>query len=129
VIARFRANHPQAPLPKVRVWIVVNQHLKPAHRVTQPKWIEVSGRALGTLTSTSQLFALTIIRDMVHDARVDRGIDAEFRIVSIPDGAPKNSSDEMFDREYMRALEAFGRTIGSDPSHWTDAIPSVFKLD
>ena len=81
------------------------------------------------VTSTSQLFALTIIRDMVHDAGVDRGIDAEFRIVSIPDGAPKNGSDEMFDREYMRALEAFGRTIGSDPSHWTDAIPSVFKVD
>jgi predicted acylesterase/phospholipase RssA len=129
VIARFQANNPHAPLPKVRIWILINQHLKPRRVVTQPKWIEISGRALGTLTSTSQLFALAIIRDMVHQARTELGIDAELRLVSIPDDAPENATDEMFDQEFMRALQAIGRAMGGDPSHWTDQIPSPFQND
>jgi predicted acylesterase/phospholipase RssA len=129
VMARFQANNPQAPPPKVRVWIVVNQHLQPGQAVTQPKWIQISSRALGTLTSTSQLFALVIIRDMVHDARTERGIDAELRLVSMPDDSPENRSDEMFDQAYMRALQDLGRSMGADPSHWTDTIPSAYLLD
>jgi predicted acylesterase/phospholipase RssA len=127
-MAGFKANNPEAPLQKVRVWILVNQQLKPQHHVTQPKWIEISGRALGTLTSTTQLFALAIIRDMVDDAKAERGIDAELHLVSIPDDAPKKTTKEMFDQKYMRALQDLGRKMGADPSSWTNAIPSAYRV-
>jgi predicted acylesterase/phospholipase RssA len=127
-MAGFQANKPEAPLPKVRVWIVVNQQLKPQHHVTQPKWIEISGRALDALTSTGQLFALAIIRDMVHVAKAERGIDAELHLVSIPDDAPEQTTKEMFDQDYMRALQSLGRKMGADPSSWTNAIPSAYRV-
>jgi predicted acylesterase/phospholipase RssA len=127
-LRRFSTKHPDAPL-KVRVWAIINQQLKPQHEITQPKWIQISGRALDTLTSTSQLFALAIIRDLVHDAREEQGIDAELHIVSIPNDAPKKTSKVMFDQDYMRALEDLGRKMGADPSSWSDAIPSAYRVE
>jgi hypothetical protein len=129
VLARFLARNPLAEKPKVRIWIVVNQHLTIPHAVTQPKWVHVSERALGTLTSTSQLFALMLVRDLVHEARVEHGVEAELRLVSIPGDAPAKTSEEMFDREYMRALQKFGHQMGADPSSWTDEIPTAFRGD
>jgi len=112
VLARFRAAHPEAPAPRVRIWVVVNQKIKPAHAITQPHWLKITGRALDTLTATSQIFALDIIQDLVREARAERGVDAELYLVSIPDDAPENKSGKMFDQEYVRALQEFGRTMG-----------------
>jgi predicted acylesterase/phospholipase RssA len=124
--ARFRKRHPDAPLPKVRVWVQVNEMFQPEPAVTQPTWVSVAGRALDTLTSTDELFALTLIKKMVHEAKVERGIDVEFRMVAIPTDAPKNESGEMFDQDYMRALEDLGHQMGADPKSWTDVIPSAY---
>ena len=123
-LARFLARHPQGPRPKVRVWILVNQQLWPQSAVTQPKWLSVSGRAIKTLTSSSQIFALALIRYMAFEASTERGVDVELRLVSIPEDAPKKTTKEMFDRDYMRQLEELGREMGADPSSWQTSIPS-----
>ncbi len=125
-LKRFRKLHPDAPMPKVRVWVQVNEKFQPEPAVTQPTWVSVAGRALDTLTSTEELFALTLIKRMVHEAKAEHGVDAEFRMVAIPTDAPKNESGEMFDQDYMRALEDLGRQMGADPSSWTDVIPSAY---
>jgi hypothetical protein len=127
--ARFRQKYPEAPMPKIRVWIVVNQHLKPRHSVTQPRWISISTRALDTLTSASQLFALAIIRDMVHEARVEHGVDAELYLVSIPDDAPENTTDNMFDQNYMLQLQDLGRQMGAVTTSWTHVVPSAYRVE
>jgi hypothetical protein len=128
-VARFRARHPEAPLPKVRVWAVVNQQLKPQHAVTRPRWISITGRALNTLTSTTQLFALSWIKEMAEQARAERGLDAELHLVSIPMDAPKKKTKEMFDQEYMRALQSLGRAMGADPSSWQDQVPDAYAVE
>jgi hypothetical protein len=125
-MARFRKRNPDAPMPRVRVWVQVNETFQPEPAVTQPTWVSVAGRALGTLTSTEELFALTLIKRMVHEAKAEHGVDAEFRMVAIPTDAPKNESGEMFDQDYMRALEDLGRQMGADPKSWTDVIPSAY---
>ncbi len=127
-LARFAADHPQAELPKVRVWIMVNQRLRPKPAVTQPKWIAVSTRALDTLTSSSQVFVLGLIDYMAKEARADRGVDVELRMVSIPDDAPRNTTGEMFDQDFMRKLLDFGREWGADPTRWETTIPSPFSV-
>jgi predicted acylesterase/phospholipase RssA len=128
-VARFKAKHPEAPLPKVRVWAVVNQQLKPQHAVTRPRWISISGRALSTLTSSSQLFALAWIKDMARQARVERGLDAELYLVSIPNDAPEKSTKGMFDQEHMRALQELGRKMGADPSSWQTEVPDAYTVE
>ncbi len=129
IVARFKEDHPEAPLPKVRVWIIVNQQLKPQHSVTQPRWIPISTRSLDTLTSTTQLFALALIRDMVHEARVEHDMDANLYLVSIPDDAPQNATDNMFDQAYMLGLQDLGRRMGADPSSWNHEIPSAYRVE
>ena len=128
-VARFRARHPEAPLPKVRVWVVVNQQLKPQHAVTRPRWISISGRALSTLTSTSQLFALSWLKNMTRQATVERGVDSEIYIVSIPSDAPEKKTEEMFELQYMRALQELGRKMGADPSSWQTEIPDAYAVE
>jgi hypothetical protein len=86
----------------------------------------VSESALGVLMSTSELFALELINTLVYEARVERGIEAEFRLTSIPSDAVTNKTDEMFDQDYMVELENLGRTLGADPTSWTSEIPSPF---
>jgi hypothetical protein len=127
-VRQFLTEHPEAPM-RIRVWALVNQQLKPQHAVTQPKWVHISGRALDTLTSTSQLFALALVRDLVDDAKATPGIDAELHIMSIPHDAPKKTTKEMFDQDYMRQLEELGRKLGADPSNWTDKIPSAYRVE
>jgi hypothetical protein len=124
--ARFVAKHPEAPLPKIRVWVLINGWLQPEPKVVQPRWLSVSGQSLGILTGTTQLFALQLINAMAREARVERGWDAEFRLVAIPDDAFRDAPDEMFDQGYMIGLEELGRTMGADPSSWTGEIPSAF---
>jgi predicted acylesterase/phospholipase RssA len=128
-LARFKAKHPDAPLPKIRIWVVVNQQLKPQHAVTQPKWISISARALDTLTSTTQLFALSWVKEMVKEARDERGIEAELHLISIPMNAPKKTTKEMFDQEHMLALQELGRKLGADPSNWTTEVPSAYTVE
>jgi len=128
-LARFRVMHPEAPSPKVRLWVIVNQQLKPQHAVTQPKWLSISGRALGTLTSTSQLFALALLKELAGDAKAELGVDVELRVISIPVDAPKNETKDMFDKEYMLRLVDLGRTMGADPSSWETSIPSAYRVE
>ena len=91
----------------------------------------VAARALGTLTMSNGLFALNLIKDVVEDYRNTRGLDAEFRMVAIPADAPYPETDAMFDKKYMWLLEELGRNMGTDPSVWTNEVPSAysFRLD
>ena len=126
---RFLLRYPQASTPKVRVWVLVNQKLKPDHSVTQPRWLSVVGRALDTLTASTQLFSLALIKDMVHEARAERGINAELHFVSIPTDAPRPETKELFDKEYMVQLEDLGRKMGANPSNWQTEIPSAYTVE
>jgi len=127
--ARFIERYPGAPLPKVRIWIIVNQQLLSKPAVTEPRWLSISGRALGTLTSTGQLFALDLIKTMVQQANDERGIEAELHYVAIPADAPEPATEAMFDKEYMLELEKLGRRMGADPSSWSDEIPSAYGIE
>ena len=125
-IARFSARYPDAPTPKVRVWVLVNGWLQPEPAVTQPRWVPVAGASLDILMSTTQLFALELIRTLVYEARIERGLDAEFHLTAIPAEIPRSEALEMFDKGAMVEMEELGRARGADPSSWKEEIPSAF---
>ena len=123
---RFKKRHPDAPLPKVRVWVQINGKLQPEAAVTQPTWVSVAGRSLSTLMSTEEIFALDLIKNITREAKANRGFEAEFHMVSIPTDTPDSASKEMFDKQYMLDLETLGKSMGTDPSSWTTEIPSPY---
>jgi hypothetical protein len=56
-------------------------------------------------------------------------MDIEFRWVAIPEDAPKPGSKDMFDKDYMLALEELGRKMGADPSVWKTEVPLVYSFE
>jgi len=128
-IAQLQARRPGSPLPKIRVWVLVNQKLSPRQKAVQPRWLDVSGQSLETLTSTSQRFALSMLRDMAENARKERGVDVEIRLVSIPETAPEQQTKDMFDKAYMTSLGDLGRAMGANPSSWETELDAPFAVE
>ncbi|MGB5295716.1 MAG: patatin-like phospholipase family protein, partial [Thermoanaerobaculia bacterium] len=129
LVDQFLARHPEAPMPKLRIWVVVNERLVPQPAVTQPRWMSVGGRALDTLTATNELFALDLVKDIVTEYREVRGVDAEVRLVASPADAPEPETKEMFDKKNMLQLEELGRNMATDPTAWRTEVPSAYSFN
>jgi hypothetical protein len=125
----WRERHPDAPMPKYRVWVLVNQQLRIEPAVTRARWLSVSGRGLGTATHSLQMFAMQLLEQKARELEEVDGMEVEFRWVAIPEDAPSTDSKEMFDQQYMRALEALGRRMGADPSSWNSEVPPIYSLE
>jgi len=125
---RWRELHPDARMPKYRIWIVVNQTLRIEPAVTKPKWVSVAGRGLGTSTHSNQLFAMHYLHVIAREFAETEGIEVEFRWIAIPEDAPKKGSKDMFDEAHMRELEELGRKMGADPSVWKTEVPALYTF-
>lgn len=125
---RWRELHPDAPLPKYRIWVLVNQQLRIETAVTKARWISVASRGLGTATHSLQLFAMQALHELARESEEIDGREVEFRWIAIPADAPKKGTKEMFDREYMLALEELGRKMGADPSVWSSEVPKIYSF-
>jgi hypothetical protein len=126
---KWREMHPGAPLPKYRVWILVNQQLRIEPAVTKAKWISVASRGLGTATHSLQLFAMQLLHEIARESEKIEGLDVEFRWVAIPEDAPKKGTKDMFDKEYMLQLEELGHKMGADPSSWSTEVPKLYTFE
>ena len=102
--------------------MIVNEPLGIEPTVTQPTWPSVAQQSILTSMRSSLVFALRHIRNVAERAEDATGFDIEFRFVSIPDDAPRNATGELFDREYMIALEELGRKMGRDPRSWRSVV-------
>ncbi len=111
------------PPIRVRVWVIVNQKLRPDPKVTRSRWTSIATRSLNILLRTSLLESIQDAETYVAfiDGRAE--YDAELRYVAIPQDFEIPDSDSMFDAETMRALVELGRRMGSDPASWrTQAV-------
>jgi hypothetical protein len=122
----------EGPPVRVRVWMIVNQKLRPQPEVVRSRWTSISARSLAVLVRTSMLQS---IRDgeayaALLDARPE--LDVVLRYVAIPQDFEIPDTDRMFDSRSMRALVELGRRMGADPGSWrTGALrPGVpFQID
>jgi hypothetical protein len=121
----------EAPV-RVRVWIIVNQKLRPDPMLVQSRWTTIAARSLSILLRTSMLESLQDAETVMAllDARPE--FDAVFRYVAIPQDFEIPDSDRMFDPRMMRALVELGRRMGADPSSWrTQALQPAapYRMD
>ncbi len=117
LIPRWRAKHPNTPLPPVRFWIIVNNQLAQAPASMQMSWTDVVNPALATAIRSS---TNAEIRWLVAEADYMNAVydtDIEVRVVAIPNDwrAPVKGD---FKEETMRSLADLGRELGADPESW-----------
>jgi hypothetical protein len=116
-IQRWRKEHPDKPLPRVRYWIIINNQLDHIPKTVQMKWPEVAAPALevsvrsATITEARLLAAEADYVNAVFDA------DIEVRVTAIPSSwRPPVPGD--FEKATMDSLAELGRKMGEDPSSW-----------
>lgn len=116
--ARWRAAHPDKPLPKVRYWVIINNQATHIPKTVQAKWPEVLGPSLAAAIRSATLAEVRWLGAQSDYVNAKYGTDIEVRVVSIPnDWRPPVQGD--FRKETMESLADLGRGLGSDPMSWT----------
>ena len=113
-------------IPKIRLWVILNQPLFTGDQTIQPRYPDVASRSLDIALEYDRHRALRYLAHLVAriDARDD--LDAEFRWISIPTSIrlPRELT-EFGDPDVMRDLAELGASMGTDPSRWRTGEPEV----
>jgi hypothetical protein len=116
-IQRWFAEHPGAPLPKVRFWVIVNSQMAHVPKTVQTQWPVLIGPSLETairFATQAQIRWLAAEADYVNLAY---DADIEVRVIAIPnDWRPPVHGQ--FKKETMDSLADLGRQLGADPKSW-----------
>lgn len=115
---RWRAAHPEKPMPKVRYWVIINNQTSHIPKTVQAKWPEVIGPSLAASIRFATLAEVRWLAAQANYVNAKYGTDIEVRVVSIPnDWRPPVAGD--FQKPTMESLTDLGRKLGSDPKSWT----------
>jgi len=122
VLARWRAAHPRAPMPRVRYWVIFNNQLRFPPEIIRNRWPDLIGRATLMSTQTSTVNALRHLYAIAEIERLRRGVDMQVRLISVPeDWVP--SKPGTFVKEVMNELADLGERMGADPASWRTETP------
>ena len=72
-LTQWRELYPEAPLPKFRLWIILNESLRLQPTIIHPRWGAVATRSLTTLMRSSLLASLRNIEDLATEASQSLG--------------------------------------------------------
>ena len=120
--ALWKREHPNAPIPKTRYWVIINGYIQPPAKITQPQWTSMMARSLDISISSA---ATTMLRHLYAKAKLTnaRGNgDVEVRWVDIP-LSWKPLNDAFFDNATMRNLSDEGKRVGADANSWMTTAP------
>jgi hypothetical protein len=114
---RWRAEHGDRPMPEIRYWVIINNQLRPAPAVVQPKWTSVVTASLMIASRSATIAQLRWLASEADNINASFGTKITVRVAAIPDDwrPPVAGS---FARETMESLADLGRALGSDPSSW-----------
>lgn len=117
VVGRWRAAHPDKPLPKMRYWIIVNNQRNAHPKTVQIRWPDIAGPSLSTSIRSATWTEVRWLAAEADYANAMYGTNIEVRVIAIPDEWTALVPGD-FQQENMRSLTALGRTLGADPGAW-----------
>ena len=120
--ALWKREHPNAPIPKTRYWVIINGYIQPPAKITQPQWTSMMARSLDISISSA---ATTMLRHLYAKAKLTKARgngDVEVRWVDIP-RSWKPPNDAFFDNATMRNLSDEGKRVGADANSWMTTAP------
>jgi hypothetical protein len=120
--ATWRREHPDAPVPKTRYWVIINEYIQPVPVIVQPTWPAIVERSLYVSVRSAEAIALRHLYALAEATRLRGDGDVEVRWVAIP-RSWKPLNDEHFDQATMRNLSDEGMRLGADPNSWHTSPP------
>jgi hypothetical protein len=122
LLARWKAAHPAAPLPRVRYWIIFNNQLRFPPQMTAERWPDLLNRATIMSTQTSTVNSIRHLYALAQIERLKQRADVEVRLISVPeDWVPAKPGT--FVKEVMNDLADVGERMGADPASWRTEAP------
>ena len=120
--ARWRARHPQRPLPRVRYWVIFNNQVRFPPQVTRDRWPDIMGRTTIMATQTSTVNSLRHLYSIAEIGRLKYKAEIEVRLMAVPeDFVPAKPGT--FVKEVMNDLADLGERMGADPASWRSDPP------
>ena len=120
--AGWKREHPNAPIPKTRYWVIINEYIKPTAEIVQPLWPTMMARSLYI---SMRAATTTMLRHLYAKAKLTKALnhgDVEVRWVAIPPNW-KPLNDAFFDQATMRNLSDQGKRVGADTNSWMTTAP------
>ncbi len=119
VVDEFEARHPGAPIPRFRLWMIVNGRLDQPAQVVERGWVSIASRSVAVLTMYSLRTTLRQMQLGAELLRGETGAPVEFRYIAIPDTVElPESRSRLFDSELMAKVHRLGYGLGEDPDSW-----------
>lgn len=124
VFREFRERNPDAPMPKLRFWMIVNGFLDVDPELIKASWVPGARRSIEVLTSYAMRVTLRHMQFGVELIGGDLDTQADFFYVAVPhDLQLPRQTQRLFDPAVMEALAAEGRRLGGNPLSWrTEAL-------
>lgn len=124
VFRMYRQRNPQAEVPRMRMWMIVNGHVDAAVELAEQRWASVAIRAAEVMSRYAVRTALRNMQLGVELVSQDTGVPVEFRYLAVPSDVDLGvREDRLFDRRLMQRLYDMGYMLGRDPASWrTEAI-------
>jgi hypothetical protein len=120
--ATWRREHPNAPIPKTRYWVIINEYIEPVPVTVQPTWPAIVERSLYVAVRSAEAIALRHLYALAEATKLRGDGDVEVRWIAVPQTwRPLN--DQFFDEATMRQLSDEGRRLGTDPKSWNTKAP------
>jgi hypothetical protein len=121
-IAEWLAKYPDAPIPKIRYWVIFNNEIRWPPETVQPTWKSILGATTTAGTRSATVNSMRLLFAMAEIARLKHHADIQVRVVAVPDGwVPPNPKP--FDKTTMNALADLGEKMGADSSSWQTDPP------
>jgi len=122
LLARWKAEHPRAPMPRVRYWVIFNNQLRFPPEIIRNRWPDLINRATIMGTQTSTINSLRHLYALAALEKLRSGVDVEVRLIVVPEEWIP-SRPGTFVKEVMNELADVGEKLGADPASWRREAP------
>jgi len=129
VAQQWQQRHPDIPLPRIRIWVIINSKMYVDAQTIQARYPDIAMHSINIIMAYDRLKALFTLAFLVDEMEEVEGVRAEFRHVFIPEAAtiPVDVT-QLGDKGIIRRLVDLGYRMGADPVSWTEGAPQVHRL-
>ena len=118
ILRRWKRLQPEAPAPKVRYWIILNNILREQPTTVQPTWLSVMGRANKATYKHLVIEPMNLLSANVQLMQEKYDLDIELNWVTIPREYEFTEVDNEFSPEFTNPLADLGASMGADANAW-----------